>query len=170
MFIDINELERERIALDQVLAPGRIDFGEDVWQVEPLEVYGWAELVAGEIRLRGQLKTEMEVPCARCLERSRRPVATDFDLFYRSVQTIAREEEVEIRKGELDIGFFQGDGLLLEDVLREQILLALPMKSICRPDCAGLCPQCGQNRNLSACECAPAPADRRWTPLAGFKP
>jgi uncharacterized protein len=169
MFLDINELERERIALDQVFPPGRIDFGEDVWQVEPIEVHGWAELVAGEIRLRGQLKTVMEVPCARCLERTRRAVATDFDLFYRSIQTIARDEEIEIRGGDLDIGFFQGDGLLLEDVLREQVLLALPMKSICRTDCAGLCPQCGQNRNLKPCDCAPPPPDKSWSPLAGLK-
>jgi uncharacterized protein len=170
MFLDINELERERMALDQAFPPGRIDFGEDVWQVEPLDVHGWAELLAGEIRLRGELKTVMEVPCARCLQRTRRPVAVDFDLFYRSVQTIAREEEVELRGDDLDIGFFQGDGLLLEDALREQVLLALPMKSICRSDCAGLCPQCGLDRNLGLCTCPPAATDDRWTPLAGLKP
>jgi len=170
MFLDIHELERDRIALDQSFLPGRIDFGEDVWEVEALDVRGWAELIAGEIRLRGDFRTVMEVPCARCLERTRRAVAMDFDLFYRPVQTIAREEEVEIKGDDLDIGFFQGDGLLLEDALREQILLALPMKSICKPDCQGLCPQCGRNRNLGPCGCAPATPDARWTPLAGFKP
>ena len=175
MFLDIHDLERQPILLDQVLPPDRpggpngIDFGEDVWQVEPLIVHGSAELLAGEIRLRGDLKTEVEVPCARCLERTRRPVAVDFDLFYRSVQTIAREEEVEIRGDDLDIGFFHGDGLMLEDVLREQILLALPIKSICRPDCAGLCLQCGKNLNLGKCGCPPAPSDQRWAPLAGLK-
>ena len=169
MFLNIHELERQPIALDQVFPPGRIDFGEDVWQVEPLEVHGRAELVVGEMRLRGDLGTTIEVPCARCLERTRLPVAMDFDLFYRSVQTIARNEEVEIRGDDLDIGFFHGGGLLLEDALREQILLALPMKSICRPDCAGLCSQCGRNRNLAPCGCAPPPVDERWTPLAHFK-
>lgn len=169
MFLDIHELERDRIPLDQVFSPGQIDFGEDTWQVAPLEVQGWAELLAGEIRLRGDFKTEMEVPCARCLERARRTVAMDFDLFYRAVETIAREEEVEIKGEDLDIGFFHGDGLLLEDALREQILLALPMRSVCRPDCAGLCPQCGKNLNLGKCDCAPAPPDERWAPLAGLK-
>lgn len=170
MFLDIHKLERQPIALDQLFPPGRIDFGEDVWQVEPLEVHGRAELVAGEMRLRGDLQTVIEVPCARCLEPTRLPVAMDFDLFYRSVQTIARNEEVEIKGDDLDIGFFHGDGLLLKDALREQILLALPMKSICRPDCAGLCSQCGRNRNLGPCGCAPAPVDERWTPLlARFK-
>ena len=175
MFLDIHELERQPLSLDQVLPPRRpggaagMDFGDDVWQVEPLVVHGSAELLAGEIRLRGDLKTVVEVPCARCLERTRLPVAMDFDLFYRSVQAIAREEEIEIKGDDLDIGFFHGDGLMLEDVLREQILLALPMKSICRPDCAGLCLQCGKNLNLGNCGCARAPSDPRWTPLAGLE-
>ena len=73
MFLDIHEIERQPIALDQLFPPGRIDFGEDVWQVEPLEVHGRAELVAGEMRLRGDLGTTIEVPCARCLERTRLP-------------------------------------------------------------------------------------------------
>ena len=115
MFLDIHDLERQPISLDQVLPPRRageaagIDFGEDVWQVEPLIVHGSAELLAGEIRLRGDLQTVVEVPCARCLERTRLPVAMDFDLFYRSVQTIAREEEVEIKGDDLAINLVSPD-------------------------------------------------------------
>ena len=169
MFLDIHELARQQIALDQTLPPGRIDFGEDVWQVERLEVHGWAELVEEEIRLRGSLRTTIEVPCARCLERTRLPVEMEFDLFYRPIQTISRNEEVEIKGEDLDIGFYHGDGLLLEEALREQILLSLPMKSICRTDCAGLCPQCGQNRNVGECGCGPARTEERWTPLARLK-
>ncbi|OFV94957.1 MAG: hypothetical protein A3H28_13000 [Acidobacteria bacterium RIFCSPLOWO2_02_FULL_61_28] len=169
MFLDIHDLARQPIALDQTLPPGRIDFGEDVWQVERLEVHGWAELVEEEIRLRGSLRTTIEVPCARCLERTRLPVEVEFDLFYRPIQTISRNEEVEIKGEDLDIGFYHGDGLLLEEALREQILLSLPMKSICRTDCAGLCPQCGQNRNVGECGCGPARTDERWTPLARLK-
>lgn len=175
MFLNVSELERAPVVLDQVLPPappgshGSIDFGEEIRQVAPLAVHGRAELVAEDIRLRGDLNTVLEVPCARCLERMRRPVALDFDLFYRSVRTIAREEEVEITRDDLEIGFYHGEGLLLEEVLREQILLSLPIKSICRPDCAGLCPQCGRNCNLGKCGCAPAPPDERWAPLAGLK-
>ncbi|MGH9786608.1 MAG: DUF177 domain-containing protein, partial [Terriglobia bacterium] len=95
--------------------------------------------------------------------------AMDFDLFYRPIQTISRNEELEIKGEDLDIGFYHGDGLLLQDALREQILLTLPIKNVCRDDCAGLCPQCGQNRNLGPCACPPAPADERWAPLARLK-
>ena len=169
MFIDIHELERHKISFAETFPPGRIDFGEDLWQVEGLEAKGTAELLASEIRLTGSLRTAVEVPCARCLERTRRPVEVQFDLFYRPIQTISREEEVEIRGEELDIGFYHGDGLWLEDTLREQVLLSLPMKSICRADCAGLCPRCGQNRNLAECGCRLVSGEDRWSPLARFK-
>jgi len=169
MFLDIHELSRQKIFFDQTLPPGKIDFGEGVWQVEGLEVHGWAELVASEIRLRGSFRTAVEVPCARCLERTGRPVEMEFDLFYRPIQTISRNEEVEMKGEDLDIGFYHGDGLWLEDVLQEQILLALPIKSICRADCAGICPQCGKNRNLAECGCQPALRDARWSPLTRLK-
>ncbi len=169
MFLDIHELEQHRIQFAETFRTGRIDFGEDVRQVADLESRGWAELVAGEIHLEGSLRTAVEVPCARCLERARREVALEFDLFYQPIQTIARDEEVEIRGEDLNIGFYQGDGLSLEEVLREQVLLSLPMRNVCRPDCAGLCLRCGKNRNLGDCGCPPPLADVQWAPLADWK-
>lgn len=169
MFLDIHELQRHRIQFAETLLPGRIDFGEDVWQVANLESQGSADLVAQEIHLQGSLQTVVEVPCARCLERTRREVALEFDLSYQPIQTIAREEDVEIRGEDLNIGFYHGDGFYLEDVLREQVLLSLPMRIVCRDDCAGLCPQCGQNRNLGDCGCRPPLADVRWSPLANWR-
>ena len=66
---------------------------------------------------------------------------------------------------EAEIGYYQGEGLLLEDVLREQVLLAVPLKVTCREDCKGLCPVCGKNRNTEPCSCAPLMGDPRWSPL-----
>ena len=168
MFIDIHELERDRLVFAEELPPGRIDLGEEVSQAEPLQAEGLAELVASEIHLQGHLRTAVEVSCARCLEPVRQRVDKEFDLYYRPVKTIARNEEVQIDGAELEIGFYHGNGLLLEDVLKEQVLLDLPMKLLCRPDCQGLCPQCGEDRNLVACDCSPEAGDSRWAPLAGF--
>ena len=169
MFLDIHELQRQKIVFDELLLPGRIDCGDDVRQVEALLVQGLAELVASDIRLRGFLRTAVEVPCARCLEPAHCPVEMEFDLFYSPIGTIARAEEAEIKTADLEVGFYQGDGLWLEDAVREQVLLSLPMKSICRSDCAGLCPQCGQNRNFAQCGCHPPVEDFQWAPLAKFR-
>jgi uncharacterized protein len=169
MFLDIHELELRKIFFDQTLPVGRIDFGRDIRQTEPLLVTGSAELVAAEIHLEGALNTCMETSCDRCLEPMRDKVDVQFDLFYRPAAEIAKNEEIEIRDDDLDIGFYEGNGLKLEDALKEQVLLALPMKHICRADCAGLCPQCGQNRNLADCGCRSENADVRWAPLSNLK-
>jgi len=57
---------------------------------------------------------------------------------------------------------------LLEDVVREQVLLSLPSRTLCTADCKGLCPRCGQNLNQAKCSCEEAPADLRWNALAGL--
>ena len=57
----------------------------------------------------------------------------------------------------------------LNEVLREQFYLALPMKPLCREDCAGLCPRCGTNRNTGSCSCVTEPEDPRLAPLRGLK-
>ncbi len=165
MFLDIHDLELRSVTFEESLAPGRIDFGPDIRQVELLVVRGSAELLLSEIHLWGSLRTALEVSCDRCLEPTRRKAAFDFDLFYRPIQTIAKSEEVEMKPDDLEIGFYQGDGLLLEDAVKEQILLALPMKNVCRPDCAGLCPRCGKNRNLGDCGCRSPHGELRWAPL-----
>jgi uncharacterized protein len=107
----------------------------------------------------------MAAECDRCLGRARFPLDTKFDLFYRPASDIAHEEEVAIDEGEAEIGFYEGDGMLLEDILREQVVLALPMQRVCSDVCKGICPVCGRNRNESPCDCKTESADDRWGAL-----
>jgi len=169
MFIDIHELEKDALEFEQVIPPGRIAFGPDIKQVTPMEVAGAAELLGDEIHVTGALKTTVESMCDRCLDLSKRPVDLDFDLFYRPMKTIAHEEEIEIKPSELEIGFYEGSGLELDEVLKEQVLLSLPMKKVCREECKGLCPQCGQNLNQAGCTCKIEKSDARWSGLEQFK-
>jgi len=82
------------------------------------------------------------------------PVERDFDLYYRPLKAIAREEEVEVPADELNVGFFSDSGIALEEVVAEQVILSVPMKVVCRVDCRGLCPVCGADRNRVNCGCA----------------
>ena len=59
-------------------------------------------------------------------------------------------------------------GLRLEDVVREQVLLTLPGRTLCKEDCKGLCAQCGQNLNEGSCGCHSEVRDPRWSALAGL--
>jgi uncharacterized protein len=120
-------------------------------------------------RLEGTVSTELELPCSRCLEPYRMPVHAVFDLRYLPAAEAAGGEEREVPEDDLDTSVYRDDQIDLNEVLREQFYLALPMKPLCREDCAGLCPRCGTNRNTGACSCATAWEDPRLAPLKGLK-
>jgi len=169
MFLSIKEMELRKIRFDETFQPGGIDFSrEELEQASPLHVSGVAEYVAhsdGEVRIQGRYTVEMAAQCDRCLQRACFPLDATFDLYYRPMSEIARDEEIEIDESEAEIGFYEGGGMELEDILREQVLLALPMQRVCSDLCQGICPVCGKNRNESACDCRIEPADDRWGAL-----
>jgi len=78
---------------------------------------------------------------------------------------IARSESVPIDREDTNIGFYEGHGLELADVVREQVMLWLPMRGLCREDCKGICPSCGVNRNAETCVCVETFVDPRWDAL-----
>ena len=118
-----------------------------------------------DIRLSGELSTALELPCARCLEPVVQEVTRKFDLLYRPLGADAGREELSVTTAEAEISYYEGEGVLLEDALREQVLLAVPVKAICREDCKGLCPHCGTNLNAEQCSCAEPMEDPRWSAL-----
>jgi uncharacterized protein len=94
----------------------------------------------------------------------------ELDLFFLPAaagQPEAQEEEVELSDRDVVVGYYEGDRLDLGEVVREQVLLGLPLKPLCREDCHGLCPRCGKNRNAGACGCKPEEeaGDPRLEPL-----
>ncbi len=169
MFLSVKELELKKVRFEVAFPPGEIDFSDSgLLQQSVLEAHGSAELLAntlGEIRIQGRLTVKMGAECDRCLEPAVFPIDSDFDLFYRPAVEARLEGEVEIDPGETEIAYYEGGGIELKDVLREFVLLAMPMQRICRVDCRGICPLCGQNRNVQACECEPRPQDDRWAAL-----
>jgi uncharacterized protein len=178
MLIEIRELEVHAVDFDERIAPGVIDFGSEVSQKSPLTTAGRAQLVQehqgkhqliNDIRVVGDFSTTVELPCARCLDPITRDVASAFDLLYRPLGADAGKEELSVTAVEAEVSYYQGEGLLLEDLLREQVLLALPLKAICRDDCKGLCSHCGKNLNLEQCNCAEPIDDPRWSALKDIK-
>ena len=174
MFLDIKDLELHPIDFQEEFQPGAIELGEELRQRTPLKASGRAELVEEhhgkhqviqDIRLRGCLSAGLELQCARCLEPVPQEVKREFELLYRPLGADAGKDELSVTDAEAEIGYYQGEGLALEDVLREQILLALPLKVTCRADCKGLCPQCGKNLNQEQCSCSTEVEDPRWAAL-----
>jgi uncharacterized protein len=179
MFIDIHDLELRPVEFDREFQPGSIDLGPDVTQSAPLHAEGHAELLKEhrggrakpieDIRIVAGFSTTIQMSCARCLEPVTRDVKRDFDLIYRPQGVDAGQEELSVTQAEAEIGYYVGDGLDLGDVLREQLVLALPYKVVCREDCKGLCPHCGKDLNAGPCDCKPQTAEPRWDALKNFK-
>lgn len=175
MLITVPDLEREPLEFDVFEQPGEVDYGEDIHQVGVLKIAGRAELllehrgpreVVPDIRLQAKYHGNVEIACARCLEPVGYDLEGNFDLIFRPLGVDQGASEHSITTDETEIGYYQKSGLVLEDVLREQVLLSLPAKTLCRQDCKGLCPRCGHNLNSEACTCDAAPVDPRWSALS----
>jgi uncharacterized protein len=169
MLLSIKEMEVRKIPFAATFMPGEFDFAESgANQKTPLYAEGVAELLpgtGGEVRVQGRIKTGLETECDRCLARANFAIDMPFDLFYRPAESVAGLEELAIDEGEAEMGFYELPGLELEDIVREQVLLQLPMQRVCSPVCKGICPHCGANRNETDCRCEAHPGDDRWGAL-----
>lgn len=155
-FVDLKDLAHEKLSFAALFEPGVVDLAaENVVQIGDLDWTASAERTGAEIRITGQLDTTVELTCSRCLEPARVRVTKPFELFFRERDEEMFDEDEEVELGEKDTrtAFFTGTKLAIGDLLREQILLALPMKVLCTVDCKGLCPTCGTNLNFGSCRC-----------------
>ncbi len=175
MLITPFQLVDEPLQLDETIAPGTLEYAPDVRQVSPVPVKGEADLIVehhghnstvNDIRLRAGYEGDFEILCARCVEPVLQHLSGDFDLIFRPAGVDGAPGEHAITPDETEIGYYQESGLLLEDVVREQVLLSLPTRTLCKADCKGLCPRCGQNLNTATCSCSETPSDPRWNTLA----
>ena len=174
MFFEIKDLELHPIEFEEKFEPGVIDLGSEYRQISPVESSGRAVLVEEhhgkhkiikDIRIQGRLTTSLESICARCLEPLTQDVKREFDLLYRPLGADAGRDEISVTDAEAEISYYEGEGILLDDVVREQILLTVPLKLTCREDCKGLCPHCGKNLNQEKCSCAVTWEEPRWAAL-----
>ena len=181
MLISLQNLKLHKNLLEfkENYPAGTFELGTDVKQSGPLSSDGRAMLVEehdghrgtlDDIRVVGNLATRLEIFCARCLDPVPYDVSRQFDLLYRPAGSdIGEDREVELQDKDAAISYYEGEGVELQDLLREQVLLDVPLKTVCRDDCKGLCPGCGRNRNTGECECAADAADPRWDALKGLK-
>ena len=121
-----------------------------------------------KFRFVGKAQTELELVCSRCLEPFRMPVESSFNLRFLPATEMAADDEREVQEEDLETSYYRDDQIDLNELLREQFYLALPMKPLCREDCKGLCAQCGTNLNTGTCACAARWEDPRLAPLKGL--
>jgi uncharacterized protein len=170
MRLDLGKIRTPHEQFEQVFPPERFASGTDDFTVaSPVKLAFEIHKDKSTFRLVGRTETTLEVPCSRCLESMIVPVKTEFDLRYQPHSTNTGEGEKEIEEDDLTTAFYQNDEIDLEQLMREQFYLALPMKPLCGEDCQGLCPICGANLNRTTCDCKVESEDPRLAPLAKLK-
>jgi len=137
-----------------------------------LRFKGRLQLMDDQVFLRGDLRGGLETPCARCLEPAAVPLALPMAVMFverapgDDVDGGDEDDEGEGGDGEPDVARFDGDTIDIGPEVRDQILLAMPVSSLCSESCLGLCPVCGGNRNQSPCDCASRVREVNLSPLA----
>lgn len=119
--------------------------------------------------LKARLSYEQTLACNRCLKPTTQAIATDVDLLIVVEGPRPVTGEHELHERDLGVLYVTNEEMDTGPLLHEQLQLNIPMKPLCRPDCAGLCPVCGADLNLGPCGCREKPADPRWAALASLR-
>ena len=135
----VQELKRVKHTVEPLVCPEL----SDLVKQQSLSLSYVATDVGEEILVRGTIKGTINFECSCCLEIVPWPVSLGFDQSYPS----------------------SGNEIDLSEEIREVLLLNVPLKPLCNPDCKGLCQHCGRNLNLEKCACAPDNQDPRWEKL-----
>lgn len=166
MRIELDKLEEQGGRFAQVYEVSELPLDDmEVSLLEPASVSGRMRWDGKEVVLRGKLHAKVEVVCGRCLKPVELPITAEFNERFVRAVSWAAEEQHELQTEDLNIAVFDGEGIELDDLVREELLLAVPVNVLCREDCKGLCPSCGIDRNLSSCQCDSSNVDSRWQAL-----
>ena len=101
----------------------------------------------------GTIKTALLLPCNRCAEEFAFTIDTLFHCHEEPMSHATTDSDQSLRKRDMDIDHYAGEEIEINNLIREQVLLSVPMHPLCKPDCLGLCPKCGQNLNIKKCNC-----------------
>jgi len=122
-----------------------------------------------KILVDGSVKGVVLLKCSRCLNDFSRPVDLDFREEYTPADETELERDQELSDDELDISFYKGEEIDVTGIVKEQVLLEIPMKPLCNDDCRGMCSRCGADLNVQSCNCKEDHIDPRLAPLAKYK-
>jgi len=166
MLLDLTRLPGSTAHIERTYAPEAFPADEDFRIASPVTLTFDVVKADRRYTLTGRVATTLQLECSRCAEPMGWPVDVVFDLTYLPQQGEAETGELEVAEEDLGVAYYTDETIDLGLLMREQFLLAVPMKALCRDDCQGLCPTCGANRNTTPCTCTSSWVDPR---LEGLK-
>jgi uncharacterized protein len=166
MRIELENLEGSKGDFAHVYQPEELNpVDERVSLTAPAAVNGKVRLSGNQVFVNGHVEARAQVECDRCLKPVELPVNADFTLEYISDSDYETARAVELTEAEMSVSVFDGEAIDVDEIVKEQILLAVPTRMLCREDCKGICPECGIDRNTGECNCVTNDIDPRWAAL-----
>ncbi len=162
MLIEVSQIPPEGLDID--LPPETLDLGTpaDLWEgLASVRAVMHVGRSGRGVVIGGTFAGDLLLICSRCLERFPFQAADRFDLYCEVGTPTMAGDQRELDDDELDVTYLEEGRINTDHLLRENILLSLPVQPLCREDCRGLCPQCGANLNLGSCGCRAPVGDPR---------
>jgi uncharacterized protein len=169
MLYNVAQLLRDSVgASREYLVSDKVDYAAEGWGTVHAEgVVTFIRTPRG-ILVRARLNVETPGQCGRCLEWYQQPVTAEIEEEFFPLIDATTGHPLAVPWAEEPYTIDENHHLDLTEPLRQGILLALPIQTLCRPDCAGLCPRCGHNLNQGPCNCPAEMEDPRWEALRGL--
>lgn len=170
MYLQINEIPDDGLRLERSFELNEVATDhEGRLFPKPVAFHGELRTDSGRLTLSGKLTGTARLCCSRCLDCFDEEISGRFKLTIRTSTDRIAAGERRMRPSDALAVVADAGRLDLESVFREQCHLLLPLKPLCRPDCRGLCPTCGSDRNRIECACSSAQVDPRLAELAEFR-
>ena len=180
MRIRIEELKEGKLNLEFEEAPESFPVLKEMVDngackfLAPLKAALRAQKIGAIVELEGNISTAIRLDCGRCLQSFEMPLESNFALAYSQKepapeQSSSSHEELELTAEDMGLIYYQGEEINLKNEIQEQVVLAFPLRAICRPDCRGLCPRCGADLNTGNCNCDRSPPAGKFDALKGLK-
>jgi uncharacterized protein len=166
MRIELVSLENERGGFAHTYAPGELVLQDErVSILEPPEISGKIRKNERRVYVSGRLTGQVQVECDRCLKLIELPVDSHFKLEYVTAEDYQAQQAFELTEEDLDLSVFDGEVIEIDELVTEELLLAIPDQVLCSDSCKGMCAVCGVNRNTTECSCESPDVDPRWAGL-----
>ncbi len=169
LVVDLAKIPARGLRLETEIGPAELALPEDeqLSITAPVNVCGRLTKVMEQVYFHGSIRGTVVAPCSRCLEM----VDDGFDVEVRGVflpvgsNRVSSDADQGVVTDDLDVYIHDGLRINLYPLVRDQVVMAFPVQTLCREDCAGLCQACGVNLNEQPCTCQVESGDPRFAVL-----
>ncbi len=170
MLIELANLEGGQGIFAQTYQPEEPNLADERLRLNgPVAVSGKVKTSGTEVFVTGNVKANILLECDRCLRQLELPVNADFKLEYVTGNQYESGHDAELSEAEMAVSIFDGETIDIDEVVKEQLVLSVPVRILCQPECKGICAECGADLNLGDCGCQSEKIDPRWAALKNLK-